>query len=75
MPMARAPFSSVTPRARNDSSNTEATSASLMGSTCWRDTSSVTCEPSESNMWVNSTPVTPEPMMIACVGISGGGYA
>ena len=63
------------PRCRKASSSTEATSASLIGSTCWRDTSSVTLAPSESKRWVNSTPVTPEPMTMACSGISGGGYA
>ena len=26
-------------------------------------------------MWVNSTPVTPEPITTRCSGISGGGYA
>ncbi len=45
-----------------------------MGSTCWRDTSRHTFEPNEANMWVNSTPVTPDPMMMACSGISAGGY-
>ena len=44
-PLARAPLSRVIPRSRNASSSTDATSASLIGSTCWRDTSSVTCEP------------------------------
>ena len=45
------------------------------GSTCWRDTTSVTCAPSALNMCVNSTPVTPEPITTRCSGISGGGYA
>ena len=73
--IARAPFSSFTPRRRNSSSSTAATSGSLYGSTCWRDTISVTCEPSALNMCVNSTPVTPEPITTRCSGISGGGYA
>ena len=46
-----------------------------MGSTCWRETISDTCEPSALNMCVNSTPVTPEPITTRCSGISGGGYA
>ena len=70
MPSARAPLSSLTPRARNSSSSTAATSASFSGSTCWRDTTSDTFEPSALNMWVNSTPVTPEPMTHRCSGIS-----
>ena len=69
--LARAPLSSETPRARNASSSTAATSASLIGSTCWRDTSSVTLDPRESKRWVNSTPVTPDPITIACSGMTG----
>ena len=75
MPSARAPLSSVTPWRRNSSSSAAATSGSLSGSTCWRETSSVTFEPRASNMCVNSTPVTPEPTTTMCSGISGGGYA
>ena len=59
MPVARAPLSSVTPWRMNSSSSAAATSGSLSGSTCWRETSSVTFEPRASNMCVNSTPVTP----------------
>ncbi len=36
--VARAPFSNFTPRRRNSSSRTAATSGSLYGRTCWRDT-------------------------------------
>ncbi len=57
----------------NSFSSTAATSGSLVGSTCWRDTISDTCEPSALNMCVNSTPVTPEPITTRCSGISGGG--
>ena len=32
-------------------------------------------KPSALNMWVNSTPVTPDPMTQRCSGISCGGYA
>ena len=54
--------------ARNSSSSTAATSGSFVGSTCWRDTTSVTCEPSALNMCVNSTPVTPEPITHEVLG-------
>ena len=33
----------------------------------------VTFDPSEANMWTNSTPVTPEPMITACSGMTLGG--
>src|ERR671910_309493 len=59
----------------NSSSSAAATSGSFSGSTCWRETSSVTFEPRASNMCVNSTPVTPEPTTTMCSGSSGGGYA
>src|ERR687897_973930 len=59
----------------NSSSSAAATSGSFSGSTCWRETSSVTSDPRASNMCVNSTPVTPEPMTTMCSGSSGGGYA
>ena len=36
---------------------------------------SVTSLPKLLNMWTNSTPVTPEPMITKCWGTSGGGYA
>ena len=65
---ARAPLSSLTPRSRKSSSSTAATSGSFCGSTCWRLTTSVTLAPNDENMWTNSTPVTPEPITMRCVG-------
>ena len=65
---ARAPLSSLTPRCMKSSSSTAATSGSLPGSTSWRLTTSVTLEPSDENMWTNSTPVTPEPMTVMLLG-------
>ena len=73
--LARAPFASDTPVARKSASSAAATSGSLFGSTCCRETIKVTCEPSDRNMCTNSTPVTPEPTTMRCSGISGGGYA
>ncbi len=70
---ARAPLSSLTPRRRKSSSSTAATSGSLPGSTCWRDTTSVTLAPNEENMWTNSTPVTPDPMTVTDSGKTFGG--
>ena len=72
---ARAPLNSWTPRRSSSSSRAAATSASLWGRTCWRLTIRVTLDPSELNMWTNSTPVTPEPTTTRCSGSSGGGYA
>ena len=62
-----------TPRRRKSSSSTAATSGSLPGSTCWRDTTSVTWAPNDENMWTNSTPVTPEPMTVTDSGNTFGG--
>ena len=72
-PTARAPFRSLTPRRRKSSSSTAATSGSFCGSTCWRDTTSVTFDPNDENMWTNSTPVTPDPITTRCSGSSLGG--
>ena len=66
--VARAPFSRLTPRFRKSSSSTAATSGSLLGSTCWRLTTSVTLAPNDENMWTNSTPVTPEPTTVMLSG-------
>ena len=71
--VARAPFSRLTPRRRKSSSSTAATSGSLPGSTCWRETTSVTLAPNDENMWTNSTPVTPEPITVTESGKSFGG--
>ncbi len=73
MAVARAPFSSRTPRWRKSSSSTAATSGSLVGSTCWRLTTSVTWDPKDENMWTNSTPVTPEPITVMWSGKIFGG--
>ncbi len=73
MPSARAPLSRWTPRRSSSASSAAATSGSFWGSTCWRETMSVTSLPMDENMWTNSTPVTPEPITTRCDGMSLGG--
>ena len=73
MAVARAPFSRRTPRRRKSASSAAATSGSLPGSTCWRDTTSVTSAPNDENMCTNSTPVTPDPITVTDSGNTFGG--
>ncbi len=73
MATARAPLSSCTPRPRKSSSRTAATSGSFPGRTCCRETTSVTLAPNDENMWTNSTPVTPDPMIVTLSGKTFGG--